>query len=169
MIARLVSRAMAAALVVSATAAQIAIAQSPKPRTPAGGYPSAVGNWSFETAPINLNCKLSGTMTIQQAGPAGGLSCRFVAVQSCEADEPLRFEVAQTCTAKQTGADVAIDSKVDRVLKVSPADMEDAVKAYYAPDNFRIVITRKGDEMIGDFISLSKAKVRFVRSVDLTS
>jgi invasion protein IalB len=159
--------ALAASL--GAAAAQSPPAPSPKPQKPTGGFPSAVGAWTFETAPVNLNCKLSGTMTISQAGPAGGLTCRFVAVQGCTGDPPLRFEVEQACTAKQTGANVEIESRIVRVMKAEPADLLDAVKANYAPDDFKVAITRRGDEMLGDFHSLSTARVRFVRAVDLTS
>jgi hypothetical protein len=144
---------VAAALAAAFTAP--ALAQSP------------VGKWAFETAPVNMNCQLSGEMTVWAKPQKNSYGCRFVAVQSCAGEPPLRFEVAQTCTAARTGADIAITSQIDRVISASPADFLDAVKAGYAPDHFEVTLNRTASEMNGVFHSLSEAAVRFWRVEDL--
>ncbi len=127
-----------------------------------------VGEWRFETAKVNANCMLSGDMTIWKA--RDGLACRFIANQSCTGEPPIDIEVAQTCTAKQTGDQIVITSKIDRTVSASPSYLKPEVDQFYAPDNFTVRINKAGDEMKGKFHSLSEAAVRFWRNTsDLVS
>lgn len=147
--------ALAGCIALLALSASPAVAQTP------------AGRWAFETAMVNANCKLSGEMTVWATRAKDSFGCRFIAVQACEGVPPLRFEVAQTCTAARTGADVVIESQIDRVVSASPEDFIDAVKAGYAPDNFSVTLNSSGNEMTGLFRSLSEAAVRFWRLEDL--
>jgi hypothetical protein len=134
---------------------------------PAAHAASPVGAWTFETAPVNQNCKLSGDMQIWKT--RSGLACRFTAVQACTGDPPIEIKVAQTCIATQAGQTVTITSKIDRTLSVKPQSLKDDVDAFYAPDNFAVTLNATGDEMTGLFRSLSEAFVRFSRRDELVS
>lgn len=142
-----------AGLVAGACLASPALAET-KAATP-------VGEWAFETAKVNSNCALSGDMSIWKT--RDGLSCRFVATQSCTGEPPMTIKVAQTCKATQKGAAIEIVSKIDRTVSVTPKDMKAQVDEFYAPDNFSVRINKAGDEMTGRFHSLSEAAVRFWR------
>lgn len=139
------------------TLAPVALAQSPTPK------PTPVGQWKFETGMVNLNCKLSGEMQVTKAETTGLYSCRFIAVQSCTANPPLEFKVQQSCVATQTGKQVTITSKVDKILSVKPEAMFPTVKSGYAADNFEVTLNPAGSEMRGMFHSLNQATVRFWR------
>ena len=154
-------RALALAWLLAGASA--AVAQTPSPS------PSPEGSWTFETAPVNETCRLTGDMVIDRNGQ-GGLSCRFVALQSCSGSPPIAIRVAQTCRARQSGARIEIESRILRTLSVSPVGLEEAVRRYYAPDNFSVSLNPAGTEMTGRFHSLSEAFVRFRRfSADLVS
>jgi hypothetical protein len=153
--------------------APVAVAQSPAPRT-APTKPSAgqtpIGRWKFETGMVNLNCKLSGEMQVAKATTTGAYSCKFIAVQSCTGNPPLEFQVQQGCVATQTGSQVTITSKVEKILSVKPEAMFPTVKSGYAADNFEVTLNPAGSEMRGMFHSLSQATVRFWRPTgDLVS
>ncbi len=130
---------------------------------------SPAGAWAFETDKVNLNCKLSGEMTIWQDKKAGLYACRFLAVQSCTGEPPIEIKVAQTCTATHSGNQVSITSKIDKTVSVKPRDMLETVEELYAPDHFMVSLNARGDEMTGMFHSLSQAYVRFRRREDLNS
>ncbi len=129
---------------------------------------SVTGSWTFETKPINDNCKLYGEMDIWKER-TGVYACRFVAVQACTGKPPLEFKVEQTCSAKVTGKSVAIESRIDHVVSVKPAELLEGVKARYAPDNFYVTINAAGTFMIGMFRSVGEAEVRFWRREALMS
>lgn len=150
-------------LLLLALLAPAPLASAEAPNTPAGP-------WKFETAKINLTCKLSGEMEIARTDKAGLYSCRFVAVQSCAGDPPLEFHVEQTCVATRSGARVTITSKIEKVIGVKPAGMRTTVESGYAPDNFELRLNAAGSEMNGMFHSLNQAVVKFWRPAsDLVS
>ena len=163
---------LALALLIAAPAA---LGQSPAP--PSGkSSPQAspdhtpVGRWKFETGMINANCKLSGEMDVAKADKTGLFSCRFVAVQSCTGNPPLEFQVKQSCIATQTGKQVTITSKIDKIISVKPAAMWPTVTSGYAADNFEVTLNALGSDMRGMFHSLNQATVRFWRpNSDLVS
>jgi hypothetical protein len=143
-----------------------ALAQTPAPEKPAG-KPAArqtpVGQWRFETGMVNTNCKLTGDMQVTQAPTTGAYSCKFVAVQSCTGVPPLEFKVQQSCIATQTGTQVTITSKVDKILSVKPEAMLPTVRSGYAADNFEVTMNPANTEMRGMFHSVNDATVRFWR------
>jgi hypothetical protein len=109
-------------------------------------------------------------MEVTKAEASGLYSCKFVAVQSCSGSTPLEFRVQQSCVATQTGKQVTITSKVDKILSVKPEAMLPTVKSGYAADNFEVTLNAAGSEMRGMFHSLSNATVRFWRpNSDLVS
>jgi hypothetical protein len=122
-----------------------------------------LGAWRFETAMVNLNCKLTGDMQVTKAPTTGAYSCKFVAVQSCTGKPPLEFKVQQSCIATQAGSRVTITSKIDKIVSVKPEDMFATVKNGYAADNFEVTLNAAGTEMRGMFHSLNDATVRFWR------
>ncbi len=147
--------------------AALAVALLAMPALAESSAPSPTGRWAFETGVVNLDCKLNGEMTVWSTPQKNSFGCRFVAVQSCAGDPPLRFEVAQSCIATRKGAGLKITSKIDRVVSASPTGLLDAVKEGYAPDNFELTLNRTASEMTGMFHSLSEARVRFWRLEDL--
>jgi hypothetical protein len=153
-------------LVVAAPALAQTPAPAPAPDKPAAKPPASqtpVGPWKFETGMVNANCKLSGEMQVTKAAGAGLYSCKFVSVQSCTGKPPLEFKVQQSCVATQTGKQVVITSKIDKVVSVKPEAMLPTVRSGYAPDNFDVTMSASGAEMRGMFHSLGQATVRFWR------
>ncbi len=130
---------------------------------------TAAGRWSFETAPVNENCVLTGEMSIQPTSTPGQFSCHFVSVQACTTIPPIEIEVLQTCTATQTGVQVNIESAVENIVRAEPEEFFPQIELTYAPDHFFVSLNTTGDEMTGMFHSLSNAFVRFTRLEDLTS
>jgi hypothetical protein len=130
--------------------------------------PSPVGTWGFITTELSDTCTISGEMTITQTKPKM-FSCTFKAVQSCRARLPRTINTDQTCVATQSGAEVSITSKVDKIVSVDPSSMMKGMDRRYAPDNFVVTINRRGDQMSGQFESMGTAPVKFRRHQDLTS
>jgi hypothetical protein len=75
----------------------------------------------------------------------------------------------QSCSATQAGSQVNIVSKVDKIVSTDPADLMRDMFARYTPDNFKVAINPRGDEMTGMFESQGEAPVTFRRKQELVS
>jgi len=133
--------------------------------------PSATGVWNFATAELNDSCTISGEMTLKSAPAktAKAFSCSFKAVQSCKGGVIRTIHTQQSCIATQTGAQVVITSKLEKVESVDPPALMAGMDKRYAPDNFDVTINTAGDEMTGKFESMGRAPVKFQRKQELVS
>lgn len=130
--------------------------------------PSPAGSWTFKTGQLRGDCDISGDMTIRETAKRA-YACTFKAVQICRGRLPRAIHTEQSCIATQTGASIVITSKLEKVVSVDPEERLPGMDRDYAPDNFKVVINRRGDEMEGRFESLSTSIVKFVRQQDLVS
>ncbi|MEQ1609423.1 MAG: hypothetical protein ABL956_10730 [Hyphomonadaceae bacterium] len=146
-------------IVAAALALQSADAQMKKAPTP-------VGSWGFKTKPMGYGCTLDGDMTITQTADKA-YKCTFKAVWACTLRLPKAVHTEQSCVAMQTGYDVTITSRVDKIANVEPADMLDLMRERYAADHFSVKINWRGDEMDGMFKSYGQAPVKFRKRLDL--
>jgi hypothetical protein len=128
--------------------------------------PSPTGSWSFLSGKMPGGCVLSGDMVVTQKKDRT-LSCTFQAKWGCEARLPKAVHTEQTCSAKQSGSDVVITSRMSRVGKVEPVELADYMRANYAADHFKLKINKRGDEMRGLFHSYGQAEVIFRKHLDL--
>ena len=128
--------------------------------------PSPVGAWSFKTRTMSEGCTLSGSMMITRKADKT-MACTFKAVWACTQVVPRSVETDQTCTAKQTGSNLTITSKIARIGKVTPANYADFMRANYAADHFQVKIDTSGDRMDGLFHSYGQASVAFRRHLEL--
>jgi hypothetical protein len=131
--------------------------------------PSPEGQWTFVTGPQPDGCIFTGRMAMKKAG-AGKFSCTFSAEWTCKVDLPHRTQTEQSCTATQTGADIAITSKLEKVVATDPAGMLAEMRTRYLADQFVVTINAEADEMDGrSFDKVNHAKVKFRRKQDLVS
>ncbi|MDP3494297.1 MAG: hypothetical protein Q8R82_14385 [Hyphomonadaceae bacterium] len=128
--------------------------------------PVPVGSWGFETEPMGFGCTLSGDMTITQTGDKS-YKCAFEAVWACKLRMPKAVHTEQSCIATQSGQQVIITSRIDKISRVDPAMMMETMKANYAADHFNVTINWRGDEMDGIFKSYGQAPVKFRKRLDL--
>ena len=128
--------------------------------------PSPVGAWSFKTSTMSEGCTLSGSMTITRKADKT-MACTFKAVWACTQVVPRSVETDQTCTARQTGSNLTITSKITKIGKVTPANYADFMRANYAADHFQVKIDTSGDRMDGLFHSYGQASVAFRRHLEL--
>lgn len=128
--------------------------------------PSPAGSWTFLSGKMTGGCVLSGDMVVTQKKDKT-LSCDFRAKWACEARLPKAVHTEQTCSAKQSGADVVITSRMKKVAKVDPAELADYMMQNYAADHFKLKINTRGDEMRGLFHSYGQAEVIFRRHIEL--
>ena len=147
------------AFVLAACLAPPACAQLKKP-------PPIAGRWQFQTSEIpNKGCAISGEIDFVQNRNAPDYSCSFVSREVCGPPEDGNVaEVKQSCTAKFSGLDLQIISKVDRIVRVPRG----AIGYTYRADNF-FIRPKSSGEMLGHFQSINEAPVRFWRSGDLVS
>lgn len=129
-------------------------------------WPTPAGNWGFQTEPMGAGCVLSGSMSVTQTKDKA-FKCSFKASWSCQMRMPRLVETEQSCIATQSGPDVVITSKIDKIGKVDPAELVDYMRRAYAADHFKVAINGNGDEMTGMFQSYGSAPVRFRRKLDL--
>lgn len=137
--------------------------------TPVSAEPPAaspVGEWGFKTSTMSEGCTLSGSMTVTRKADKT-MACTFKAVWACTQVVPRTVETNQTCTAKQSGSNVIITSKIASIGKVAPADLADFMRANYAADHFQVKIDTNGDLMDGLFHSYGQASVTFRRHLEL--
>lgn len=153
-------RAAVIALLAIAVCGQSAVAD-PTP-------PSPVGDWTFQSDRMSGGCTLGGDMMVTRKKDRT-LSCRFTARWACESGPMRAVDTDQTCTARQTGHDIEITSRIEKVTRSDPADLMDYMRANYAADHFKVRITPRGDEMRGLFHSYGQAEVIFRRKLELLS
>ena len=128
--------------------------------------PSPAGSWSFQTKPMDYGCVLSGDMTITQTS-SKSFKCQFKAVWSCKTRAPKAVNTDQSCIATQTGENIIITSRLEKITKVDPPEMLELSKSNYAADHFNITINTHGDEMDGLFKSYGQSPVKFRKRQDL--
>ena len=128
--------------------------------------PSPAGSWGFKTEKMGYGCALSGDMTITQKADKSYI-CKFSAVWACELRMPKAVHTEQSCIATQSGSDVLITSKMEKISKVDPVEMLPAMQQRYAADHFNVKINTRGDEMDGMFKSYGQAPVKFRKRLDL--
>ena len=112
-----------------------------------------LGQWAFETEPYDVNCQMTGSMTLASSQVAGQFSCSLTTLEVCG---PLRFQTRQICTATLAG---------DRLVVLSELEYVDPDPTAYAPDNF-VLDTLSSFEMEGSLRSADIAPVRFYRPID---
>ncbi len=128
--------------------------------------PSPAGSWTFISGKMTGGCALSGDMVVTQKKDRT-LSCDFRAKWACDARLPKAVHTEQTCTARQSGSDVVITSRMSKIGKVEPVELAEYMRANYAADHFKVKINTRGDEMRGLFHSYGQAEVIFRRHVEL--
>jgi hypothetical protein len=133
--------------------------------------PSPEGLWEFKTAELYDSCTISGDMEIRREGEQGSkrFICTFRAVQACTRNSIRTIHTEQSCTATQTGSQVNIVSKVEKIVSTEPPELMKGMLQRYWPDNFKVTINPRGDEMDGLFESQGEAPVKFRRKQELTS
>lgn len=136
-------------------------AQTPAPASPAGA-------WQFATETMGAGCSLSGNINFVRKADRS-YTCRFSAIWACEQRAPRAVHTEQSCVATQTGENVIITSKIEKIGKVDPANMAVLMQEQYAADHFSVKINRLGDRMDGLFRSYGQAPVVFRRQDELIS
>ena len=133
--------------------------------------PSPAGIWEFKTAVLYDSCTISGQMEIRPDGDKNSkrFTCTFRAVQACTRGGIRTIHTDQSCSASQTGSQINIVSKVDKIVSTDPADLMKGMLERYWPDNFKVAINPRGDEMDGAFESQGEAPVKFLRKQELVS
>lgn len=132
----------------------------------AAGEDDIDGTWKLETNVFEAQCKITGDFTFTATKVKNAYTCRFISTQTCGTGFKTSVTVEQSCTAQRVGKQVAIKSKVEKILKREPAN---EAMGYYA-DNFIVTITKPGTEMVGGhYDEIRQLKARFWRVRDLTS
>lgn len=139
--------------------AQGAQARTPEPASPAG-------NWGFLTQDMGYGCALSGDIAITKTGDKT-FRCTFKAVWACKLRLPKSVHTEQSCVATQSGDQVMITSKMEKVTNVQPIEMMEQMKQQYAADHFSVKINARGDEMDGMFRSYGSSPVKFRKHLEL--
>jgi hypothetical protein len=126
------------------------------------------GDWLFDTSKFADNdCQISGRMTFTQTKVKNTYTCLFVSEQICgKLNGNLYIKVQQSCTAQRIGKQVAIKTKVDKVLDRKPKIPypED----WYLADNFIVQLSNNKAEMNGEHYDEQRnLKARFWRDVEL--
>jgi hypothetical protein len=126
------------------------------------------GAWDFATETLGAGCTLSGNIHFKRTADKA-YTCRFTAVWSCKQRSPKAVHTEQSCVATQTGENVVITSKIDKIGKVDPVELTQQMREHYAADHFSVKINRLGDRMDGLFRSYGQAPVVFRKHEDLIS
>ncbi len=126
------------------------------------------GAWRFATEKMGAGCSLSGDIRFTRTADRT-YACKFTAIWACEQRAPRAVHTEQTCVATQTGDNVVVTSKIEKISKVDPAAMTQQMKDNYAADHFSVKISRAGDRMDGIFRSYGQAPVVFRKHEDLIS
>lgn len=126
------------------------------------------GDWLFDTSKFADNdCQISGRITFKQTPVKNTYTCLFESEQICgKLNGNLYIRVQQSCTAQRIGKQVAIKTKVDKVLERRPniPYPED----YYLADNFILQLSNNKAEMNGShYDEQRQLKARFWRDVEL--
>ena len=82
------------------------------------------GDWLFDTSKFADNdCQISGRITFTPTAVKNTYTCVFESEQICgKLNGNLYIRVRQVCTAQRIGKQVAIKSKVDKILERRPDD-----------------------------------------------
>jgi len=126
------------------------------------------GDWLFDTSKFAENdCQISGRITFTQTPVKNTYNCVFESEQICgKLNGNLYIKVQQSCTAQRIGKQVAIKTKVDKVLDRKPKIPypED----WYLADNFIVQLSNNKAEMNGEHYDEQRnLKARFWRDVEL--
>lgn len=131
-----------------------------------------VGDWLFDTSKFAENdCQISGRIRFAETPVKNIYSCKFESEQICGAiNGNLYIRVQQSCTAQKVGRQVAIKTKVDKVLERRPEiDQQLAFESYLA-DNFILTLEKNLSEMNGQHYDAQRQlKARFWRDIELIS
>ncbi len=151
-------------------AASIAVALSMTAPTGAQTQTRATpdGTWQFATETLGAGCTLSGDIRFTRTADKA-YKCRFTAVWACERRAPRAVHTEQSCVATQTGDNVVITSKIEKIGKVDPVELTQQMREHYAADHFSVKISRLGDRMDGLFRSYGQAPVVFRKHEELIS
>jgi len=127
------------------------------------------GDWLFDTSKFAEDCQISGRITFTPTPVKNTYTCVFENEQICGPQNfNLYIRVQQSCTAQRIGKQVAIKSKVNKVLERRPEIMfpEDS----YLADNFIVQLSNNKAEMNGShYDEQRQLKARFWRDVELIS
>jgi hypothetical protein len=126
------------------------------------------GDWLFDTSKFaNNDCQITGRITFTQTKVKNTYTCLFVSEQMCGKLNGNRYiRVQQSCTAQRIGKQVAVKSRLDKVLERRPSIpfRED----YYLADNFIVQLSNNKQEMNGEHYDEQRnLKARFWRDVQL--
>lgn len=126
------------------------------------------GDWLFDTSKFADNdCQIAGRITFTATRVKNTYTCVFVSEQICgKLNGNLYIKVQQSCTAQRIGKQVAVKSKVDKVLERRPVvpNPED----WYLADNFILQLSNNKAEMNGEHYDEQRnLKARFWRDVEL--
>ena len=128
------------------------------------------GDWLFDTSKFADNdCQISGRITFKPTAVKNTYTCVFESEQICgKLNGNLYIRVRQTCTAQRIGKQVAIKTKVDKILERRP--VIPYPEDYYLADNFILQIAPNKAEMNGShYDEQRQLKARFWRDVELIS
>lgn len=127
------------------------------------------GDWLFDTSKFAEDCQISGRITFTQTPVKNTYTCVFESEQICgKLSGNLYIRVRQTCTAQRIGKQVAIKTKVDKILERRP--VIPFPEDYYLADNFILQIAPNKAEMNGSHYDAQRQlKARFWRDVELLS
>lgn len=126
------------------------------------------GDWLFDTSKFASNdCQITGRITFKDTKVKNTYTCLFVSEQICgKINGNLYIRVQQSCTAQRIGKQVAIKTKVDKVLERRP-DIP-FPEDYYLADNFIVELSPKKNEMNGEhYDEQRQLKARFWRDEQL--
>lgn len=138
-------------------AAAFALLAAPAAASETGAAPQdLLGQWGFETEPYDINCVMTGGMTLAATADPAQFSCSLTTQEVCG---PLRFRTRQSCVATLVGGRLVVISQLESVEPDPEA---------YAPDNF-VLDQVSGFEMTGQLRSADIAPVRFFRATEATS
>ncbi len=126
------------------------------------------GQWLFDTSKFAGNdCQITGRMTFTETKVKNTYTCLFVSEQICgKLNGNLYIRVQQSCTAQRIGKQVAIKTKVDKVLERRPNIQ--FPEEYYLADNFIVELSGNKQEMNGEhYDEQRQLKARFWRDEQL--
>jgi hypothetical protein len=126
-----------------------------------------VGQWLFDTSNFSGDCKIAGRMTFKQTPIKDTYTCFFESEQTCGPQNYVRYiKVEQSCTAQRIGKQVAIKTKVDKIVEVRPKDYP----TNYLADNFIVQLSKNLQEMNGQHYDEQRhLHARFWRDEQLVS
>jgi hypothetical protein len=126
------------------------------------------GDWAFDTSKFADNdCKISGKIHFKPTAIKDTYTCVFESEQVCgKLNFGLYIRVQQSCTAQRIGKQVAIQTKVDKILEVRPKDYP----TNYLADNFIVQLSKNLQEMNGQHYDAQRhLQARFWRDEQLVS